>query len=206
MEMCMGSNIAKRDFLFRQLPHSIRAYLKLDDESLYSTTDQLTADRITKDILKFVPKTSTITDATACIGGTAFAFSKEFQHVYAIELNSTRFQYLQHNMTALNVTNVQSIGGDALDICTRLTQDVIFIDPPWGGPEYKNVPCLSLYLSGIPLRDVCRWMHPHANYIVIKVPTNFDEAQFVENTPFMTLIYKNATLRKMHLLIFKTIK
>jgi 16S rRNA G966 N2-methylase RsmD len=207
MDMITGSNVAKRDFLFRLLPHSTRITLKLDEESLYSTTDQLTADKITKDILKYVPKTSTITDATACIGGTALAFSKEFKQVNAVEINETRFQYLQHNIMSLNTRNVYTIKGDAVEVCKCIYQDVIFIDPPWGGPEYKQLASVSLFLSGIPLHNICKTFHYYADYLVIKVPTNFDEDAFISNTSsFMEQIHKNTTLRKMHLLIFRTFK
>jgi 16S rRNA G966 N2-methylase RsmD len=203
--LASSSNVAKRDFLFRFLPSTTRTNLLLDDESLYSTTDQLTAEKITKDILKFVPKTATVTDATACIGGTAYALSKEFAQVNAIELDENRYTFLQHNMKTLNVTNVQSYHCDAIHACINLTQQVIFIDPPWGGPEYKNQTTVSLYLSGFPLASVCESFHKYTNFIVVKVPTNFDESSFVNKTAkFMHLVHRNISLRKMHLLIFST--
>jgi 16S rRNA G966 N2-methylase RsmD len=201
-----NSNVAKRDFLFRFVPQTTRTRLKLDEESLYSTTDQMTAEKITKDILRFVPRTSSITDATACIGGTALAFSKEFAYVNAIELNDVRFKYLVHNLHELHAVNVNCIRGDSLEECTKLDQQVIFIDPPWGGPEYKNKTRVSLSMCNVSLSSICHTLYNHTAYIVIKVPTNFDEESFVQDTSaYMTLVYKNTGLRKMHLLIFKTL-
>lgn len=200
------SNLAKRDFLFRFIPQNTRTTLLLDEESLYSTTDQVTADKIAKDILKFVPKTAIITDATSCIGGTVYAFSKEFASVNAIELDENRYLFLQHNMNTLRVSNVNYLRGNAINICTTLHQQVIFIDPPWGGPEYKQLPRISLFLSGVPLADVCRKFHTCTEYLVVKVPTNFDEGSFInDTTSFMRLVHKNTGLRKMHLLIFETL-
>jgi len=199
---------AKRDFLFRFVQSNIRSYIKMDEESLYSTTDQLTADRISKDMLKFIPNTSTVTDATACIGGTAYSFSQHFHKVNAIEIDTQRFKLLTNNLNILlkdiDKHNVTCYNSDSLLICNNLQQNAIFIDPPWGGPDYKQNSKLSLYLSNIELSLVCRELYKYTDYIVIKVPTNFDEQVFIEKTClFLQLVHKNTTLRKMHLLIFK---
>lgn len=202
------SYIAKRDFLFRFINPNTRTQIKMDDESLYSTTDQLTADRISKDILKFVPNTSIITDATACIGGTAYSFSQFFSKVNAIEIDSSRYTLLVNNISVLlketGKDNISFYNDDSINVCRQLKQHVIFIDPPWGGPDYKKQAKLSLYLSNIELSSVCKQLHSYTEYIVLKVPTNFDENRFIANTQhFLTLVHKNTSLRKMYLLIFR---
>lgn len=215
----------KKDFLFRFVQTDIRKQLKLDEEALFSTTDQVTADKITKDILRFVPRKSTITDATACIGGSAYSFVQNFSNVIAIEYDKKRYEYLQHNMSILpiyntslsNVINSEQLNmsynniiecrnGDAIIECTKQFQEAIFIDPPWGGPEYKMLQSVQLYLSGLPLSEVCRKITSYTNYIILKVPVNFDEDSFIlETYTFMEQVYKNSQLRKMHLLIFKSL-
>ena len=65
----------KKDFLFRFISIEKRRQLKLDDEAFYSVTDQYTADRISRDILRVLPDLQIITDATACIGGNTYSFS-----------------------------------------------------------------------------------------------------------------------------------
>jgi tRNA/tmRNA/rRNA uracil-C5-methylase (TrmA/RlmC/RlmD family) len=226
----------KKDFLFRFVQSDIRKSLLLDDEALFSTTDQVTADKITRDILKFVPKGATITDATACIGGSTYSFAQNFSNVIAIEYDKTRYEYLQYNMSILPLypssqqyspqqhnlqsniwtvlsdpkysisTHVECRNGDALIECTKQFQDAIFIDPPWGGPEYKTLPSVELYLSGLPLSEVCYKFQYYTKYIILKVPVNFDETSFIKNTQtFMDLVYKNGQLRKMHLLIFRAV-
>jgi 16S rRNA G966 N2-methylase RsmD len=200
----------KADFLFRFVPANVRLQLLFDDEALYSTTDQMTADKISQDILKFVPKTATITDATACIGGSSYSFSRIFQNTIAIEIDPCRYSHLIHNFNVLSqhgaINKVTCVYGDALDVCTRLEQSVIFIDPPWGGPEYKNKQHVSLYLSNIPLSQACIALIEYTKYIVLKVPTNFDEKTFIHDTSsVLKLIHKNVSLRKMHLLIVERI-
>lgn len=202
------ANKCKRDFLFRGVNNIIRDTLLLDEESLYSTTDQLTAEKIAIDVSTFIPRTSTITDATACIGGSTHAFANIFDRVNAIEIDPLRFNYLTHNLSMLQCnSNITCINGDAVIECKRILggQDVIFIDPPWGGPEYKNKGTVSLFLSGIPLADVCKDLASYTRYIVLKVPVNFDEANFLLKTGgVLTLVHKNTNLRKMRLLIFQS--
>lgn len=183
----------------------MRALLRLDNEALYSTTDQLTANKIAKIVAKVVPDVKTVTDATACIGGATLAFSKVFHKVNAIELDRTRYEYLRHNMTILGASkNVQCIYGDALDQCAKLQQDLVFLDPPWGGPEYKMLDRVTLRLSNKPLSEVCRAIAPFTKYIAIKVPTNFDaEAFFHETRDCLTVVLRETQLRKMHLFVMQ---
>jgi 16S rRNA G966 N2-methylase RsmD len=194
----------KRDFLFRFVDATKRACIQLDEEALYSTTDQLTAEKITKDILKYVSADASVTDATACVGGNTFSFAQSFHKVYAIEKDENRHKMLESNMAVLEVSNVTCIHGDALEICHRLQQDVIFLDPPWGGPEYKQKAHIDLYLSDIALYTVCEKLASCTSYFALKVPTNFHESKFIaETSHFLQLRHRNTHLRKMNLLIFQ---
>ena len=212
----------KKDFLFRFVNPDIRKKIKLDEEALYSTTDQVTADKITRDILNYIPRSSTITDATACIGGSAYSFAQSFSNVIAIENNKERYDLLKQNINVLlntktenksifhnafsNLNNVECRYGDALIECQKQFQDAIFIDPPWGGPEYKTLDKVQLYLSGLSLHEVCKRLYKYTDYIILKVPVNFDEMQFIiETQSYLELQRKNSQLRKMNLLIFRTI-
>jgi predicted RNA methylase len=201
---CAASpSIEKRDFLFRFVPAAQRHQLRLDNEALYSTTDQLTADKITKDLLRYIPKSAKVADATACVGGNTYSFAQHFRTVHAYELDPVRAAYLAHNIRVLSIQNVTVIGGDVL---RRMNQpyDLVFIDPPWGGPEYKQSASIQLTLSGKPLEDVCFQLSNYASHIALKTPTNFAEAEFLRETePFLELLYKNVHLRKMHLLLFR---
>jgi 16S rRNA G966 N2-methylase RsmD len=195
----------KRDFLFKYLPKSIRQQLKLDEEALYSVTDQATADKITMELLKFVPATAVITDGTACVGGNTFSLSRTFQHVNAVELEPTKFGYLKHNMAVVGAENVSCYLGDILNHANVLEQSLLFLDPPWGGPDYKQHDRINLYLSGVPLDDVCRRFASSTRFIALKTPTNFNIEGFVQNTrDCMEMIYMNLRLRKLHLYLFQS--
>lgn len=196
----------KKEFLFRFVEPTIREKLQLDQEALYSTTDQLTADKITKDLVRVIPKNSIITDATACIGGNTFSFAQTYKQVLAIEKDPRRAQMLRTNMTLLGAKNVTTVCGDAIALIPQSHHDLIFIDPPWGGPEYKQHVRVTLSLSNTPLHTICNQFANHTKYIALKVPVNFDEAHFVEETKVsLQLVHRNAQLRKMKLLVFKTL-
>lgn len=196
-------NAEKVDFLFRFVNGDVRNKLLLDDEAMYSTTDQITADKITTDLLRFIPSTGLVTDATACIGGNTYSFAQSYDKVLAFEKDEGRFKLLQHNLAALGVQNVEMRCGDAWDLCIQQNQDCIFIDPPWGGPEYKKLDKVDLYMSNQPLAKFCERAAKYTKFIALKAPTNFNEAKFLADTNmFMELIHKNTQLRKMHFMIF----
>ena len=196
----------KRDFLFRFVPPDIRAQLRFDEEAFFSTTDQLTADRISKSILTFIPRTSLVVDATACIGGNTYSFAQNFARVRAYEVDPRRAEMLAHNMRVLGVAhNTQVMCGDAVKLCRREgVSDLVFIDPPWGGPEYKNQAEIDLYMAdNVPLARFCQQIVPYTSYISIKVPKNFARDRFVrEMEGYMDLLQENTNLRKMNLLTF----
>ena len=206
----------KRDYLFKFVPPAARALLRLDEEAAYSVTDMYTADKMTRDIVRFAGG-AVICDATACVGGNASSFARAFKTVVAIERDPTRYNYLVHNMSVLRATNVKCVCGDALEEVTwvhahsppsslGLTYDVIFIDPPWGGPEYKHQNKLGLELSGVPLEEVCRRWALYTKYFALKTPTNFNEEAFrAASADFIELVHKNTQLRKVTLYIFKCI-
>lgn len=196
----------KINFLFKLVSNEIREKLLLDEEALYSTTDQITANKIAKEINNYLDSDATITDATACIGGSSLALSQVFKKVYAIEYNELRFSYLQNNMKNLNLQNVQCIHGDSLEVCLKIQQDAIFLDCPWGGPSYKESKKVMLYLTEIPLYDILRILIKSAKLFIIKIPINFDEETFLEKTGDILKLEQKIRLRKMNLMIFSSIQ
>lgn len=193
----------KKDFLFRFIQPELRSKLLLDNEALYSVTDQYTANKISRYIKRNIPDINTIMDGTACIGGNTLSFTKTFSNVIAVEIDFTRYSYLCHNMHILGTNNVSIYNENVINVCKHTTQDMIFIDPPWGGPNYKSKHRINLYLGNKELSSVCIEIAPYTKYIAIKVPTNFDIDTFNNNTSsIMTQIFRNTDLRKMHLLIY----
>lgn len=194
----------KRDFYFRYVPPTIRAQIIMDHEASYSVTDQVTADKITKDIKAFVTAGAVITDGTACIGGNTYSFAKEFRSVNAIEIDPLRCSYLKNNLGVLGLKNVRCECGDVLVESMKQYQDVIFLDPPWGGPDYKIQNDISLYLSNRELSDACIDISLYCRYIALKVPVNFSVDAFDRRVKdVLERVHYNTGLRKMHLVIYR---
>lgn len=154
--------------------------LQFTDEASYSITKpekaQLIRNIIQKHLLELHKKIedSTITDATACVGGDTLHFSKQFNMVNAVEINPIHCKMLQNNIGVYKRRNVHVHCADYTKVYHKLHQDVVFIDPPWGGPSYKKKKIVKLQLSNVPLYKMIQKISNRAKLIVLKTPTNFD--------------------------------
>jgi 16S rRNA G966 N2-methylase RsmD len=117
-----------------------------------------------------------ITDAMACIGGDTLSFSQRFAKVNAVEFDKIRFDYLKHNMDLFNCKNIEYYNEDYLKLITKLKQDVIYIDPPWGGPEYKVKKSIKIKIGETKLEDICDQIIEKklCKLLVLKLPYNYD--------------------------------
>lgn len=64
--------------------------------------------------------------------------------------------------------------GSYLDVMEGLVQDVVFLDPPWGGMGYVEGDKLDLGLGGVPLAEICERLKSRCRYIALKLPLNFN--------------------------------
>lgn len=153
------------------------APLMLDIEASYSITEQHLAEAITSFLvstLRADPGQLVVTDATACVGGNTLSFARHFARVNAVEINPTRAKYLWHILSVLcPQRNVTVFNNDYTSIFAELQQDIVFLDPPWGGPSYKQNDSLHLFLGAHNIIDVCRQIAPRARLIAIKAPCNY---------------------------------
>lgn len=165
--------------------------LRLTEEGTYSVTRRRDADRILsilKGILKDT-KPRSITDATGCVGGDTIHFGLNFQKVDSIEINEDNFEALKNNVSVYGLKNVTLHLGDAVKLFNWKT-DVLYIDPPWGGPAYKDSKNLDLYMSS---RRIDDWLEEillrknRPSYIVLKLPYNYNFARlnFLSNVDFI---------------------
>ena len=165
--------------------------LKIDKESIYYISIRKHAEQISTIIENYINKLGyeskdiTITDATAGVGGNTISFGKTFKNVNAIEINHKRFEYLKNNLNIYNLKNIKVYEGDCIKIIDKIKyQDVIFIDPPWGGKKYKKFYKLKLFLSNVSLEKLCKIMMNKKTMIsmpkliVLKLPINYDLTNF----------------------------
>lgn len=113
-----------------------------------------------------------ITDGTACVGGDTLRFSLEFSRVNAIEKNFENFTALSANCGESK--NVNLYNGDCIQLLENLEQDVVYFDPPWGGPEYWKLPTLRLKVGNMQLHEIVEHILAtrKAKHVFIKAPAN----------------------------------
>ena len=162
---------------FGNLKDSKKEKLLLTDEAIYSLSYHSDATMLSMIIKNKFGTNITITDGTANVGGNTLSFAKYFKKVYAIELDKVNFNALNNNIKVYGYTNVKCIFGDCTEKIFNLKQDIIFLDPPWGGKTYKNQLKIDLYLNNIELSVFCNkiFRNTSTNLIILKVPNNFNK-------------------------------
>jgi len=165
----------------------------VDRESAFSMNESRIAVEQAQIISKcvreygMVTRETVITDGTALIGGNVFEFGTLFKGINAIEVDSDGVQMLANNVEPLGLsTRVGVWHGDISKVAvahtTNLRQDFLFLDPPWGGPDYWKQYKLCLLLNNMSLCQVCNMWANSTRLIALKLPCNFDYVEFFHNT------------------------
>lgn len=155
--------------------HNIYENLKSDIEGLYSLSYKEDADMISQ-IIKNKYGNIKILDGTAGIGGNSISFGQYFLDVTSIEINKERFEYLTENIKSFNLQN-KLINGNFVDHLNR-EYDLLFIDPPWGGPNYKFELSVTLTIGDKSLIDIVNYIIKNKKIIVMKLPFNYNLIEF----------------------------
>lgn len=140
------------------------------------------SDIISRHLSKYIsPKNATMVDATAGVGGDTFSFANDFQNVISIELNSDRCELLKHNVNQYDYKNVTILNGDSTIIIPKLNIiDTIYVDPPWGGKEYKLKDNLRLSIGSLTIEDFIincfnkDITNCFPKVVALKLPKNYD--------------------------------
>lgn len=152
--------------------------IKIHNDSFYSVTNYYDANYISKLIFKFFNnKDIIITDGTANIGGNTLSFGLfNFKLINSIEINKTCYNYLINNIKCYHLKNIKAFNEDYLNLYKILSQDVVFLDPPWGGPNYKNKKYIELFLSNVNVIDIIEFLinKTKTKLVVLKAPYNYN--------------------------------
>lgn len=123
----------------------------------------------------------TVYDAYACIGGNSWSFSRRGYKVIATEKEKLHRNILEYNMH--NIGAQVDIVGELANY--EIKADVAFVDPPWGGRDYKNARELQL----LPIEDFKRWIDNYETTI-FKLPLNHKIINH-GNKNFKKIVFKN---------------
>lgn len=126
----------------------------------------------------------TITDATSCIGGNARMFVGKFKHVNIVDVSKLHIDILRNNFAVLDISGSHTIYNENyLNVGAQLKQDIIFIDVPWGGINYRDMGDDDMFLLDDEGKKVClrrmimARLYLCAKMIVVKVPASYNVAQ-----------------------------
>jgi len=156
---------------------------RLTPQGEYSHTPPDEAEYISLILRSYFPQQKVhpaITDGTAGRGCNAINFAKYFEHVTAVEIDNTEFNVLQENVR--RSPNITCVHDDITKYFSAHQTPILFLDPPWGGPAYKQFSKVNLSLSG---QDICAVIQPLLSsrpipIIGIKVPVNYDDINMRE--------------------------
>jgi hypothetical protein len=202
--------------MFPDLPEAAicsKDEIKITHEGVYSITDPkimgLLIREITGRALQWAGmgvnvniRDLTVTDATSNCGGSVLGFANIFGNVNAVEIDEKTYQVLSHNITAYGFKNVKLINDDYTKIMCDLKQDIIFIDPPWGGRGYDSKVGLKLKLGDLTMREIVLKGLSVAKLVILKLPFNYDFSEFngiehyQKNLTRMVFVFFKATSDK----------
>ena len=132
----------------------------LDEQGWYSVTPEKIADQIAERC-----RCDTVLDAFCGVGGNAIAFAKTCHRgapsrykkllealtsvsVIALDISPTRLALARHNATIYGVAErIEFVLADYLEYAKEYISrpdeeqdiDVVFLSPPWGGPQYLTL-------------------------------------------------------------------
>jgi hypothetical protein len=181
--------------------------LIITDEGKYSITKRKDGEKLLEIIKKEIKTTKdkTITDLTGCVGGDTILFGLNFKKVYSIEYNDNNYKALENNVKKVyNLENVKLYHGDSTKIYNWKT-DVLYLDPPWGGINYKEKNRIDLYLGDIRVDIFLYEILERENrptYIFLKLPRNYNFSRLYSLKNMYDKI-KNYTLRGYNIIFIK---
>lgn len=123
-----------------------------------------------------------ITDATVNVGSDSINLALTFKSVNSIECDDAQYDVLKNNINVYNLKNVHLYKGNSLNLIPTLKQDIIYIDAPWGGSNYKNSQAVQLFLCKKELNEIYNENRKFSKMIIFKIPVNYDFNNFIQKT------------------------
>ncbi|NWZ05271.1 TGS1 synthase, partial [Agelaius phoeniceus] len=158
---------AQRYRLFSRFDEGI----KLDREGWFSVTPEKIAEHIAVRVSESF-NCDIIVDAFCGVGGNAIQFALTSKRVIAIDIDPEKLQLARHNAEVYGVAeHIDFLCGDFMALAAGLRADVVFLSPPWGGPDYATAEIFDIQTmicpDGYPSQAI-------TNNIVYFLPRNAD--------------------------------
>lgn len=164
---------------FRTLPGVNKAKLEFVESSSYSVSYYYHAQWLANNIANNYGSGIVLADICSNVGGNTIEFALEgFKEIRSYDIDIFACDALKNNLAlykqyikgVVKVINADANTQDYSDV------SVFFIDPPWGGKDYKKKDKMMLYLGEMPL---WKFINKHCTKapVYCKVPINFDLKQ-----------------------------
>ncbi|KAM9303137.1 trimethylguanosine synthase isoform 2-T2 [Morus bassanus] len=125
---------AQRYRLFSRFDEGI----KLDREGWFSVTPEKIAEHIAIRVSQSF-SCDIIVDAFCGVGGNAIQFALTSKRVIAIDIDPEKLSLARNNAEVYGVADqIEFVCGDFMVLAADLQADVVFLSPPWGGPDYAT--------------------------------------------------------------------
>ena len=166
----------------------------LDEESWYSVTHECIAKCIADRL-----KDYTVMDGFAGAGGNIIQFASTGRTI-AVEIDQGRIDMLKTNAGIYGVLeNIKFVKGDFLQVAEQEAPvEVVFMSPPWGGPDYVKSKKYDMFAMITPditkIMEVCNKV---TRNVVLYLPRTAHPAQIVQLFKHMPDIQ-----RKIHFELF----
>ncbi|CAJ0968884.1 unnamed protein product [Ranitomeya imitator] len=107
-------------------------------EGWFSVTPEKIAEHIAHRVRQCMSG-AVVVDAFCGVGGNAIQFALAGMHVIAVDIDPVKLDLAYNNAMVYGVADrIELIRADFMCIARDLKADVVFLSPPWGGPDYVS--------------------------------------------------------------------
>jgi 16S rRNA G966 N2-methylase RsmD len=158
--------------------------IQITTEGKYSISDNESSNKLVYLIEKYFKTTNlVITDGTGNNGSDTIALGLKFKSVNSIEMDDLNFKVLENNVKHVyKLKNVNIFKGSSLDFVKNNFQDIIYLDAPWGGTNYKDKSRIELYMDNKDLGKIYSENKNFTKLFIFKLPKNYDFTNFIQTT------------------------
>nr|XP_009481598.1 PREDICTED: LOW QUALITY PROTEIN: trimethylguanosine synthase [Pelecanus crispus] len=162
---------AQRYRLFSRFDEGV----KLDREGWFSVTPEKIAEHIAVRVSQSF-NCDIIVDAFCGVGGNAIQFALTSKRVIAIDIDPEKLSLARNNAEVYGVADqIEFVCGDFMVLAADLQADVVFLSPPWGGPDYATAEIFDIQTMICPDGfEIFRLSKKITNNIVYFLPRNAD--------------------------------
>jgi trimethylguanosine synthase len=159
--------------------------IELDEESWYSVTPEQIARHIA--MRCYEAGAHIVMDAFSGAGGNVIQFAHYCQRVVAVDIDQEKIRMARHNAKIYGVeSKIQSIHADVMALDKKHFQgvDLVFMSPPWGGPDYLQQEFYSIEsLQPVGGKVLIEHMLKLCPNLVLFLPRNTDLQELMAALP-----------------------